>query len=178
MNDLLILACLLDGPLHGYALKNRVGAITGHGPLHNNLVYPLLKRFVSASWVSRRKAPGQRGRTREIYSLTPKGKQALLSKLAAFTEKDASSSDAFRFRVALFAVLDPQQRAEILDSRARWLARRAAILDDVARSMRLDPWAEQTVRFLRTQVLAEEKWLGSLRKLAKNGPQDLSKRLN
>lgn len=169
MNDLLILACLLDGPLHGYALKNRVGAITGHGPMHNNLVYPLLKRFVAASWVSRRKAPGQRGRTRELYSLTPKGKQALLSKLADFSEKDAASSDAFRLRVGLFSVLAPQQRSEILESRAKWLARRAAILDNIALSMRLDPWAGDTVRFLRSQVLAEEKWLRKLRKFGKDG---------
>ena len=96
MNDLLILASLLDGPQHGYALKKRIVTLTGHGPMHNNLVYPLLRRFVAASWVSRRKAPGQRGQTRELYSLTPKGKQALLLKLADFTEKDAASADSFR----------------------------------------------------------------------------------
>ena len=169
MNDLLILACLFDGPLHGYALKNRVGTITGHGPMHNNLVYPLLKRFVARSWVSRRKAPGQRGRTRELYSLTSKGKQALLSKLAGFSEKDAASGDAFRLRVGLFSVLGPHERAGILDCRARWLAERAAILDNIARSMPLDQWARETVRFLGTQVLAEEKWLRNLRKLGKNG---------
>ena len=123
MNDLLILASLLSGPLHGYALKNRIGTITGQGPMHNNLVYPLLKRFVAASWVSRRKAPGQRGQTRELYSLTPKGKQALLRRLADFSEKDAASADSFRIRVALFSVLGPEERARILDSRSRWLAR-------------------------------------------------------
>ena len=67
MNDLLILASLLEGPQHGYALKKRIGTLTGHGPLHNNLFYPLLRRFVATSWVSRRKAPGQRGQTRELF---------------------------------------------------------------------------------------------------------------
>ena len=108
MTDLLLLASLLDGPQHGYALKKRLGTITGHGPLHNNVVYPLLKRFVAATWVSRRKAQGQRGQTRELYSLTPKGKQVLLSRLRDFSEKDAVSGDAFRLRIGLFAVLSPE----------------------------------------------------------------------
>ena len=167
MNDLLILASLLDGPQHGYALKKRIGTLTGHGPMHNNLVYPLLRRFVATSWVSRRKAPGQRGQTRELYSLTPKGKQALLLRLADFTEKDAASADSFRIRVALFSILAPAERARILDSRARWLAGRAAVLDNLAARRTLDPWAGETVRFLRSQLLGEEKWLGNLRKLAK-----------
>ena len=167
MNDLLILASLLDGPQHGYALKKRIGTLTGHGPMHNNLVYPLLRRFVAASWVSRRKAPGQRGQTRELYSLTPKGKQALLTRLADFSEKDAASADSFRIRVALFSILAPAERARILDSRARWLAGRVAVLDNIAARMTLDPWAGETVRFLRSQLLGEEKWLGNLRKLGK-----------
>ena len=138
MNDLLILASLLDGPQHGYALKKRIGTITGHGPMHNNLVYPLLKRFVAASWVSRRKAQGQRGQTRELYSLTPKGKQVLLSRLADFSEKDAVSGDACRLRVGLFAVLSLEARAKILDSREQWLAKRIGILAAIARTMTLD----------------------------------------
>ena len=167
MNDLLILASLLDGPQHGYALKKRVGTITGHGAMHNNLVYPLLKRFVAAAWVSRRKAPGQRGQTRELYSLTPKGRKALLARLASFSEKDAASGDAFRLRVGLFSVLDPQNRAEILDCRVKWLERRTAGLAGIAETMALDQWADETVRFLESQVGRERKWLDHLRKLGK-----------
>ena len=167
MNDLLILASLLDGPQHGYALKKRVGTITGHGAMHNNLVYPLLKRFVAAAWVSRRKAPGQRGQTRELYSLTPKGRKALLARLASFSEKDAASGDAFRLRVGLFSVLDPQKRAEILDCRVKWLERRTSVLAGIAETMALDQWADETVRFLESQVGAERKWLDRLRRLGR-----------
>ena len=98
MNDLLLLATLLGGQQHGYALKKLVGTMTGHRAMHNNLVYPLLKRFVAAGWVSRRKAEGQRGQTRAVYSLTAKGKAVLLARLEEFTEKDRSSGDAFRLR--------------------------------------------------------------------------------
>lgn len=165
MNDLLILACLLDGPQHGYALKNRIGTITGHGAMHNNLVYPLLKRFVAASWVRRRKAAGQRGQTRELYSLTAKGKQALLSRLAAFSEKDAASGDAFRLRVGLFGVLSQEDWTKILDLRAKWLERRAETLAAIRETMTLDQWAGETVRFLQDQAKAERKWLEHLRTL-------------
>jgi DNA-binding PadR family transcriptional regulator len=167
MNDLLILASLLDRPQHGYALKKRVGTFTGHGAMHNNLVYPLLKRFVAAEWVSRRKAPGQRGQTRELYSLTPRGRQALVSRLASFSEKDAASGDAFRLRVGLFSVLDPEKRTEILDCRMRWLERRTSVLAGIAETMALDQWAGETVRFLESQVDRERKWLEHLRKLQK-----------
>lgn len=44
MNDLLILAALLEGPKHGYALKKHAGLISGQTDMHNNLVYPLLRR--------------------------------------------------------------------------------------------------------------------------------------
>jgi DNA-binding PadR family transcriptional regulator len=167
MNDLLILAALLDGPQHGYALKKRIGTITGHGPMHNNLVYPLLKRFVTATWVSGRKAQGQRGQIRELYSLTPKGKRMLLARLGNFSEKDARSGDAFRLRVGLFAVLSPEDRTKILDSREKWLARRIEILATIARTMTLDRWAGETVRFLASQAETERKWLDHLRKLGK-----------
>jgi DNA-binding PadR family transcriptional regulator len=47
-----------------------VGLISGKGEMHNNLVYPLLRRFVESGWVSKRKGPGERGQTRDIYALT------------------------------------------------------------------------------------------------------------
>ena len=47
MNDLLLLAMLLDEPKYGYQLKREAGWITGQDALHSNLVYPLLRRFLN-----------------------------------------------------------------------------------------------------------------------------------
>src|SRR5579883_695250 len=105
MNDLLLLATLLEGPAHGYALKKRVGQITGQSDMHNNLVYPLLRRSVASGWVSRKTTPGERGQTRERYTLTSKGKDELVRRLEEFTEKDAADGNAFLLRVGLFGVL-------------------------------------------------------------------------
>ena len=73
MSDLILLAALLDGPQHGWALKKLAGLLSGSGDMHNNLVYPLLKKFVGEGWVRRRSEPGQRGRIRSVYSLTSRG---------------------------------------------------------------------------------------------------------
>src|ERR1700733_14031403 len=93
MNDLLLLATLLAGPRHGYALKKQVGLITGRRAMHNNLVYPLLRRFVENSWVSKRRAAGQRGQTREVYALTGKGQRELRRRLSAFPENEVAPNE-------------------------------------------------------------------------------------
>jgi DNA-binding PadR family transcriptional regulator len=167
MNDLILLAALLNGPKHGYALKKWTNIITGKGEMHNNLVYPLLKRFVSESLVSQRQTAGQRGQTREVYALTSKGKQALLDRLGEFTQKDAASAEAFSLRTGMFGVLDKEKRRDIVEARDKWLAHRADRLATIAKSMPLDEWAKETVQHLRTQAEAERNWLERLRKLEK-----------
>src|SRR5581483_11182192 len=105
MTDLIILATLLAGPKHGYALKRQAGMILGQETLHNNLVYPLLRRFVAKKWVSKKEAPGERGQTRQLYSLTALGRKELVSQLSTFTDQDARVSDQFRLRVGMFQIL-------------------------------------------------------------------------
>jgi DNA-binding PadR family transcriptional regulator len=166
MNDLILLAILLEGPQHGYALKKKAGLITGHGEMHNNLVYPLLKRFVSKAWVSRRSAGGQRGQTRELYSLTAKGRRELIRALSEFDEKTARSPGAFWLRVSLFALLDQATRTNILDQRAEWLVRREAALQRIAEQTGVRGWGGAVMDFLHSEVQAERKWIGRLRKKA------------
>jgi DNA-binding PadR family transcriptional regulator len=166
MNDLLLLAMLLDDPAHGYALKKRVGHITGQTDMHNNLVYPLLKRFVDSGWVSRKTVPGERGQTRERYALTSKGKQELVRRLEEFSAKDAASSEAFQLRLGLFSVLRPEARNRILELREAWLVARLERLANLATHMELGEWGGESVAFLRAQVGAEQKWLKELRKKA------------
>lgn len=166
MNDLLLLATLLGGPLHGYALKKLVGQFTGQGEMHNNLVYPLLKRFVAVGWVCRRTVPGERGQTRERYTLTAKGKTELVRRLGEFTTKDAASEDAFHLRVGLFAVLDAEARERILAGREDWLKQRGDKLRRLTAEMDLGEWGGEVLAFRRSQVETERKWTGLLRQKA------------
>lgn len=162
MNDLLLLSALLPGPQHGYALKKQVGLISGRRELHNNLVYPLLRRFVQNGWVSRRQASGDRGQTRELYALTAKGKQELLRRLADFSEKQAISETEFHLRVGLFIVLDAAARERILAKRDAWLAARERNLALLAANVDTGPWGGEVVQFLRERVRTERKWIAAL----------------
>jgi DNA-binding PadR family transcriptional regulator len=154
-----MLALLLDGPLHGYALKKQAGILSGKPDLHNNLVYPLLRRFVRLGWVTQKKAAGERGQTRRMYSLTAKGRRALLDRLSAFPQEDAHSSQAFELRVGLFAYLDPAARRAILDHRIEHLRGQQGRLDQLRTKMDLGDYGEEVVRFKRERATAEIAWI-------------------
>ena len=53
--------------------KKQAGLMLGQTDMHNNLVYPLLRRFVREGLVTQKKAAGERGQTRQVYSLTARG---------------------------------------------------------------------------------------------------------
>lgn len=164
MIDLIMLANLLDGPKHGYALKKQAGAIFADSELHNNLVYPLLRRFTSQGWVTRKSAPGKRGQTRQQYALTAAGRRALLERLSTFTEKEAHSAEEFLVRVGLFELLAPAAQERILNTRQQLLARRETHFAQL-RQMQLGLYGGEVVGFLHQHVKNELAWLRRLRRL-------------
>jgi DNA-binding PadR family transcriptional regulator len=171
MNDLLMLASLLAGPQHGYALKKQVGLISGKPEMHNNLVYPLLRRFVQQGWVSKRHAAGQRGQTRELYALTMKGKQELLRRLANFTEKEAISENEFHLRVGLFTFLDAATRSQILAVREAWLAAREHRLARLSAGLETGLWGGEVVSYQCGRIRAERKWIAALNRKSRREPK-------
>ncbi|HKW57237.1 MAG TPA: PadR family transcriptional regulator [Candidatus Acidoferrum sp.] len=166
MNDLLILANLLPGPLHGYALKKQIGLVTGHGEMHNNLIYPLLRRFEQNRWITRRVVAGERGQTRAVYELKKKGKQELLRRLGQFTDKDAAFENAFRLRVGLFDILDSETRHKILSARGEWLSARQARVSRLTGALNAGPWGSEVLKMLAQQIRAERKWISRLKRKA------------
>ena len=167
MTDLIILGMLLESPQHGYRLKQNAGLIFGQGKLHNNLVYPLLRRFMANKWVTKKTIPGERGQKRQQYAITPLGRQALLDRIRAFTEQDARSEEAFRVRVGFFAMLSPEDRDRILRLREDALRSRSDILSNLQQEIELGPFAGEVVSFLGEQTQTELGWIARLRQ--KNG---------
>lgn len=165
MIDLIILASLIDGPKHGYALKKQAGMLFAHSELHNNLVYPLLRRFTSQGWVTRKSAPGERGQTRQQYALTAAGRRALLERLNSFDEKEAQAAEEFLLRVGLFELLEPAARQRILDAREQLLTRREQHFAQL-QEMQLGVYGGEVVEFLRLRTKDELAWLRRLRRLA------------
>jgi len=162
MTALTVLALLIEGPKHGYRLKQEAGTIFGQAALHNNLVYPLLRRFTASGWFTRKTVPGARGQNRQQYALTPLGRRTLLGRVREFSEQEARSADAFRARVGFFGLLAAEDRERILRAREQALRERDQKLDTVQKAMRLDVYASEAVAFMREQIAVELSWIGRL----------------
>jgi DNA-binding PadR family transcriptional regulator len=161
------MAALLDGPKHGWMLKKLGGWVTGQGDMHNNLVYPMMKKFMEEGWVRRRAEVGQRGQTRAVYSLTILGSRELFRRLNQFGEKEAVSATEFRLRVGLFHLLTPEARKRICMERKRWLLAREehfSTLQQNLKAMEASPWGAEVVNFLVEEVRAERRWIATLEK--------------
>lgn len=167
MTDLIILATLLSGPRHGYHIKRQAGMILGQELLHNNVVYPLLRRFVLNKWVTRKAVPGERGQTRQQYSLTPLGRKELVGQLSQFDEQDACAKDAFRLRVGMFQLLKPETRSRILDLREQWLHKRLERLKGIQANFELDRYAAEVTSRFSVDAENELEWIGHLRRISR-----------
>lgn len=167
MNDLLLLAMLLGGPKYGYQLKREAGWMMGQESLHNNIVYPLLRRFLQEGWVSKKAVPGERGQTRQQYALTSEGRRNLISRLSQFSEADASSKEAFRLRVGLSPFLKPEVQEAVFTARETRLQRRDQVLEALQEKMDLGKFGGEIVRFMRTEIGNEQEWIRHLRRMAK-----------
>jgi DNA-binding PadR family transcriptional regulator len=168
MNDLLLLAMLLGEPKYGYQLKREAGWMMGQDSLHNNLVYPMLRRFLNEGWVNKKAVPGDRGQTRQQYALTAAGRRYLMERLNQFSEDDAKSEDAFHMRVGLFEALTPEVREEILALRENYLQQRDKKLAVLQDNMQLGKFGTEIVQHMRQQAEMECEWVRHLRRVAKN----------
>jgi DNA-binding PadR family transcriptional regulator len=179
MNDLIILATLLDGPKHGYQLKREAGFILGQGAMHNNLVYPLLRRFSAEGWVSKKTMPGERGQTRLQYAITTLGRREMVTRLSEFGESDASSFAGFITRVGMFDVLEAPIRTRILKKRESYLEGREAKLANLRRSIDLGIYGGEVVRYLIEQIHSELAWIRRLHRLVaspRSGHREVAER--
>jgi len=169
MNDLLLLSMMLEGPKYGYQLKREAGWIMGQA-LHNNLVYPSLRRFLEEGWVSKKAVPGERGQTRQQYALSAEGRRHLFERLSEFGDTEAASDDAFRLRVGLFTTLKPEVRENILTRRETWLQTRDQKLAALQANMELGKFGGEIIRHMRKQLEMEVEWVRHLRRVAKAIP--------
>lgn len=167
MNDLLILALLLDGPKHGYALKKRAGLVFGQEELHSNIVYPLLRKFVGAGWVRKREASGERGQTRTVYSLTAAGRLTIEERVRGFGEGEARSPGEFRLRVGLLSILDPAAREEILDARKAYLEEQARRFKAITEQMQFEVYSGEVVKWIQEEIKRELEWIERLRRIVR-----------
>lgn len=162
MNDLVLLAALLREPAYGYALKRTAGLIFGNSAMHNNVVYPALKKFVRNGWVEQKSVPGARGQQRKQYRITAAGKKYLLEQLAAFDETDAGDDGAFLFRVAFLDAIPQKKRDSIVTVRKAFLISRAQQLAELREVGQPGSFAALALERVQALVESELHWVKQL----------------
>jgi DNA-binding PadR family transcriptional regulator len=162
MKDLVLLTALLRGPAYGYALKKTAGLIFGSGSIHNNVVYPALKRFVRNGWVEQTTVPGDRGQERKQYQITAAGRQHLLQQIGTFGEEEARDEGAFLLRLALFDLLPVNQREAIISARKSFLTMRSKELSELRDAAPPGSFPNLALTRVQNRVKDELRWICQL----------------
>ena len=162
--DIVILSHLQRGPVHGYELKRKVSQTTAYA-LHNNTLYPALRRFEEAGAVTK-SAETLPGRPpRHVYEITELGRELLHDMLADLSPEQAADENEFLTRVGQFEHLTADERRRVLAARAAALGVRKTQLRDLAeRSTRArdHEWGGLVVAELADRIDRELAWIERL----------------
>ena len=81
--DMLILKVVAAGPLHGYAIAQRIGQISrALLQVPKGSLYPALHRLENRQWLTATWTRTESGRDAKVYRLTPKGRRQLGQEVA------------------------------------------------------------------------------------------------
>jgi DNA-binding PadR family transcriptional regulator len=165
--EILILRRLRSGPAHGYELRKRVEQTTGV-VLHNNSLYPALKRFEEAGAVTKTAQPQDGRPPRLVYALTDVGEDLLHDLLADLPPDQAADETEFLARLGQFSLLNSAERTTVLAARTRAVH---ALLDHLRMMLALaiehsERWGELATAELIRRHERELAWLAELGELA------------
>ena len=117
MIEQVLLASLLDGPLHGYglyqALQRRVGLVCAVNSVTQ--LYPFLRKMRDRGWVAER-VEVQAGRpNRHVYAITDRGREEFAAWLTRPVTRRREIRDEFLVKLFFSASLDPAQSFVLFD---------------------------------------------------------------
>jgi DNA-binding PadR family transcriptional regulator len=169
--EILILRRLRGGPAHGYELRKRVEETTGF-VLHNNSLYPALKRFEEAGAVTKTAEPQEGRPPRLVYTLTQVGDELLHDMLADLPAEQAGELPEFLARLGQFSLLNPAERAAVLASRTQAVRQQLTHYHTMHKlaTDHGDPWGARATAELIRRHEQELAWLAELGELAKDEP--------
>jgi DNA-binding PadR family transcriptional regulator len=169
--EILILRRLRSGPAHGYELRKRVEQATGV-VLHNNSLYPALRRFEEAGAVTKAAEPQDGRPARLVYTLTEVGQELLHDMLAELPAGQAADPGEFVARLGQFSLINPAERARVLASRTHAVALQLAhyrAMRDLAEAGG-ERWGVLVTAELIRRHEQELAWLAELGELAQEEP--------
>lgn len=179
MLELSILGFLAEEPLHGYELKERIKALSGHvRPVSDGALYPAITRLIKAGKLDQHEEPGASAAPRRTLSLTDQGREDLLERLRR--PKPVEISDQVRFNTVLTFLRhlpDPGEQAEVLRRRLDFLNAPTSFFYDGGKPVRAedsgDLFREGMLRVARATGAAERTWLEeAIARLSRAEPGD------
>lgn len=168
MLKLAILGFLRDHPLHGYDLKSRIAALTGHvKPIADGTLYPAIKRLETAGLLTRRSAPGKIAAPRHMLELTQDGIDYLRRLLRDPNDLFISDENRWFTLLAFLRHLEnPAEQAIVLRRRLAFLSEPTSFFYDAqGRPMGADdfddPFRQGLIRIARATSDTEFAWLNA-----------------
>lgn len=163
--SLTILGFLNERPMHGYELKSRLTALTGHlRPISDGALYPAISRLEGKGLVERHEEAGAAAARRQVLTITRAGREELLRRLREPADLDISDQTRFFALLTFLSALpDPADRAEVLRRRLAFLEAPASFFYEGGRPVRAqdepDPYRRGMLQIARAASRAEREWL-------------------
>jgi PadR family transcriptional regulator, regulatory protein PadR len=99
--DLLLLKILALGPMHGWAVSQRLKQISGNVlTVSDGSLYPSLHKLEQEGWITAEWKTSELGRRAKFYSLTRLGRRHLDKETANWERLSAAISHVVRFEEA------------------------------------------------------------------------------
>ncbi|MFI6598012.1 PadR family transcriptional regulator [Nonomuraea sp. NPDC050536] len=161
---LTILGFLNERPMHGYELKTRLNALSGHlRPLSDGALYPAVARLEAKGLVERHEEEGAAAARRLVITLTGKGREELTNRLREPPDLDVSDQSRFFALLTFLSVLPEQEQAAVLRRRLDFLSAPASFFYEGDRPVRAedepDPNRRGMLLIARATGTAERAWL-------------------
>ncbi|MGW0806988.1 PadR family transcriptional regulator [Nonomuraea sp. NPDC002799] len=163
--SLTILGFLNERPMHGYELKTRLTALTGHlRPISDGALYPAILRLETKGLVERHEEAGTAAARRQVLTLTGPGRAELLRRLREPADLDISDQTRFFALLTFLSALpDPADQAKVLGRRLAFLEAPASFFSEGGRPVRIkdepDPYRRGMLVIARASSQAEKEWL-------------------
>jgi DNA-binding PadR family transcriptional regulator len=154
-------------------LKKTAGLIFGNSAMHNNIIYPALKKFMRNGWVEQATVQGDRGQQRKQYRITAAGRKYLLEQLGTVGDRQAGEEAAFLLRVAFFDVLPKRKREAIVAARKSFLNSRSAELSELWKATQPRSFGAVALERVQTLVTGELRWIRQLERELETNKGDL-----
>ncbi len=199
MLDIAILGLLMDRDHHGYEIRTQVrDRLAVASNISFGSIYPALNRLERqglveavvatetrgstlstgslsgerASLRALRSSQGLGRRSRKVYRITPRGREAFVALLADPATLDDSRN--FSLRMALAKYLTPSLRVALLERRRSDLVERLAEMQAGARNEQLDTYARSVMAHAAKGVELDLEWIDTLWSTERNNQHNFA----